>query len=174
MIGGVRPFLLLSLAVVAFGCGPGRSSSHFPGSSLVLISIDTLRADHLPAYGYTRVDTPAIDGLRRDSILFANAYSHCPLTLPSHVSILTGLLPPEHGVRDNLGYVYDEKAHPGLPSWLKARGYRTGAAVSAFVLRGATGLSASFDSYDDEIPMPEGAESAALAQRSGPETEARA
>src|SRR5512138_2811052 len=65
---------------------------------VILISVDTMRSDHLPAYGYRGVATPAIDALRRDSILFDRAYSHCPMTLPSHASILTGLLPTEHGV----------------------------------------------------------------------------
>lgn len=116
---------------------------------VIIISVDTLRADHLPVYGYDKGQTPAIDALRRDSILFGNAYSHCPMTLPSHVSILTGRLPFEHGVRNNLGYALDPKV-PTLPAALKAKGYATGAAVSAYVLRGSTGLGPAFDWYDDE------------------------
>ncbi|HWX25035.1 MAG TPA: sulfatase-like hydrolase/transferase, partial [Vicinamibacteria bacterium] len=166
---------LLFVAVVAFALAlscrsKDTDSPSFPGAPMVLISIDTLRADHLPAYGYGGVETPHLDALRKDAILFANAYSHCPLTLPSHVSILTGLLPPAHGVRDNLGYAFDGRKHPGLASFLKAKGYATGAAVSAYVLRGATGLSDSFDVYDDEIVVPPGSESASLAQRKGDET----
>jgi len=68
---------------------------------VILISIDTLRSDHLPMYGYSGVKTPALDALRGDSILFQNAWSHCPMTLPSHVSMLTGLLPTQHDVRNN-------------------------------------------------------------------------
>jgi choline-sulfatase len=162
-------FLLITL----MGCR-GAGDATFPGAPLVLISIDTLRADHLPAYGYKGVDTPNIDGLRKNAILFENAYSHCPLTLPSHASILTGLLPSDHGVRDNLGYRLDTQAHPTLAALLKAHGYATGAAVSAYVLRGGTGLADSFDFYDDEIPIPKGSESAALAQRRGGETAERA
>ena len=75
----------------------------FRGAPVVIISVDTLRADHLPAYGYRGVETPNLDALRKDAILFENAYSHVPLTLPSHASLFTGLLPPQHGVRDNLG-----------------------------------------------------------------------
>jgi choline-sulfatase len=170
---------LLFVAVVAFALAlscrsKDTDSPSFPGAPMVLISIDTLRADHLPAYGYGGVETPHLDALRKDAILFANAYSHCPLTLPSHVSILTGLLPPDHGVRDNLGYAFDGRKHPGLASFLKSKGYATGAAVSAYVLRGATGLSDSFDVYDDEIKVPPGSESASLAQRKGDETELRA
>ena len=64
------------------------------GTPIVLISVDTLRSDRLPAYGYGGVKTPAIDRLRRDGILFERAYTHIPLTLPAHTSLLTGLLPP--------------------------------------------------------------------------------
>ncbi|HYC92681.1 MAG TPA: sulfatase-like hydrolase/transferase [Thermoanaerobaculia bacterium] len=120
---------------------------------VILISIDTLRADRLPAYGYGKGSTPHIDALRRDGILFDNAYSHCPMTLPSHVSMLTGLLPTEHGVRNNLGYRFDAAKHTTLPQLLKARGYATGAAVSSYVLRADTGLGAVFDFYDDAIPV---------------------
>src|SRR5262245_56107369 len=97
--------LLLVLPLLA-GCARPPAvagSGTFCGRPVVLISIDTLRADHLPAYGDGGVATPAIDRLRQDSILFENAWSGCPLTLPSHSSLLTGLLPAAHGVRDNVG-----------------------------------------------------------------------
>ena len=137
----MRAPLLLVALVLPLGCGPRVPlAPSFPGAPVILISIDTLRADHLPAYGYSKVETPNIDALRRDSILFENAYSHCPLTLPSHLSMLTGLLPAEHGVRTNLGYRFDGDAHPTLARILRAQGYATGAAVSAYVLRGATGI----------------------------------
>jgi arylsulfatase A-like enzyme/Tfp pilus assembly protein PilF len=146
-----RALLLVSL-VLAAGCGPkGLPAPEFPGAPVVLISIDTLRADHLPAYGYAKVETSNIDALRRDSILFENAYSHCPLTLPSHLSLLTGLLPAEHGVRSNLGYRFDGGAHPTLARILRGHGYATGAAVSAYVLRGATGINDSFEDFDDSV-----------------------
>ncbi len=120
------------------------------GAPVVLISIDTLRSDRLPAYGYRNVETPAIDGLRRDAVLFERAYSHMPLTLPSHASIFTGLLPPEHGVRDNIGYRVEGDL-PYLPRLLKQAGYATGGAVSAFVLRADTGMASGFDFYDAEV-----------------------
>ena len=127
--------------------------STYENAPIILISIDTLRADRLPVYGYDKVATPNIDALRRDGVLFENAYSHCPMTLPSHVSMLTGLLPTEHAVRNNLGYRFDAAKHPTLPQLLKQRGYATGAAVSSYVLRADTGLGAAFDFYDDAIPV---------------------
>jgi tetratricopeptide (TPR) repeat protein len=139
--------------------------------SIILISIDTLRADHLHAYGYRGVATPNIDALARDGVIYQNAWSHCPLTLPSHLSMLTGLLPPEHGVRDNAGYRFDSKVHPTLASLLRDHGYATGAAVSAYVLRASTGANAGFDDYDDAIGIIDGAPLGAL-QRSGRTTEA--
>jgi arylsulfatase A-like enzyme len=123
-----------------------------PAAPIVLVSIDTLRPDHLPPYGYAGVETPAIDALRRDSVLFARAYSQVPLTLPSHVSILTGLLPPAHGVRDNGGFHLDASAHPTLPVLLHDAGYATGGFVSSFVLHPTTGIDAGFDVYDAGHP----------------------
>ncbi len=149
----MRKLALAALTLLAAGCGPegARRSAVPEGTPVVLVSIDTLRADRLPAYGYRGVATPAIDELRRDSILFERAYSHVPLTLPSHTSLLTGLRPPEHGVRDNVGYTIDAEKTPFLPAVLKRAGYATGAAVSSFVLRGGTGMSAGFDFYEDSI-----------------------
>ena len=166
------PFCLF-LAGLVSGCGGGTAHPTFPGAPVVLISIDTLRADHLSAYGYSGVQTPAIDALRRDAILYENAYAHGPLTLPSHVSIFTGLLPTQHGVRDNLGYGLDAKAHPTLAALLKERGYATGAAVSAFVLRRGTGLGDGFDFYEDAIERTRDSDALGLAQRPGGEAARR-
>lgn len=102
-------------------------------------------------YGYTGVQTPALDSFRRDAILFEQAWSHCPMTLPSHVSMLTGLLPTQHHVRNNIGYRFDPSRTASLPAILKQHGYTTGAAVSSFVLRGETGLAGIFDWYEDRI-----------------------
>jgi len=164
---------LLPVALLA-ACGgapPSRpvAAAHAP---VVIVSIDTLRADHLPAYGYQAVATPNIDALAAESILFENAYTHCPLTLPSHTSLLTGLLPPEHGVRNNIGYRLDAR-HATLASLLKAHGYATGAAVSAYVLRRTTGLDAGFEFYDD-VSTAAGSKAVGEVQRPGPETVRRA
>jgi len=123
---------------------------------VILISIDTLRSDRLPVYGYSKVETPAIDALAAEGIVFDRAYSNVPLTLPSHTSMLTGLLPPEHGVRNNVGYLYDAKKHPPITAMLRGAGYESAAMVSAYVLRGNTGLGAAFDFYDDAIASEAG------------------
>jgi arylsulfatase A-like enzyme/Flp pilus assembly protein TadD len=149
-----RHVTVLSI-VLLLGCN--RESARvdapatFSGAPVILISIDTLRADRLPAYGYRGVATPAIDALRQDSVLYENAYSHCPMTLPSHLSIFTGLLPYQHEVRNNLGYTFDGAKHDSLPAMLKRSGYATGAAISAYVLRSGTGVGPLFDFYDDRV-----------------------
>ena len=164
---------ILVLAGVA-GCTRSEPGLRFPQAPVVLISIDTLRADHLPAYGYKGVETPHLDRLRKDAILFENAYSHVPLTLPSHLTILTGLLPFEHGVRDNLGYHFDSASHPTLQRLLKDRGYATGGAISAWVLRAASGIGDGFDFYEDKLVAPSGTDAAGRVQRRGDETAALA
>ena len=140
---------------------------------VVVISIDTLRADHLPIYGYDAVKTPNLDALAADGMVFDSAWSHVPLTLPSHVSMLTGKLPAEHGVRSNIGYRFDAAAHETIPALLKKNGYATGAAVSAYVLRSSSGVGAAFDQYDDAIDSGEGGVVGEL-QRAGGRTVAAA
>lgn len=159
----------LALAAGAFVFQGCREHAATPGAPVIVISIDTLRADRLPAYGYRKVETPGLDRFRADSILCERAYSHYPMTLPSHVSILTGQIPPVHGVRDNVGYPLKAAGHPYLPRLLKQAGYETGAAVSSYVLRGETGLADSFDFYDDHFQGAPGA-TADTVQRRGDET----
>jgi len=167
----LRRFALLFLFAALACRKPETPAVRYSGAPVILISIDTLRADHLPAYGYKNVATPNIDKLRADGILFSHAYSHVPLTLPSHVSILTGELPPDNGVRNNIGFPFDAAKHPTLPQLLKKNGYATGAAVSAYVLRGNTGLAAAFDAYDDDVAVTAG-EALGKLRRPGMETEA--
>ena len=161
-------------ALGASGCGPRQTSGGggvgpFRDAPIVLISIDTLRSDHLPAYGYTRVETPAIDALRRDGVRFERAYSQVPLTLPSHCSILSGRLPGETGVRDNVGYRFDAARQQSLPIVLGRAGYATGGAVSAYVLRGETGVSQGFDMWDSHVAIQLAA-GLAQSRRPGAET----
>ncbi|MFA6955153.1 MAG: sulfatase-like hydrolase/transferase [Thermoanaerobaculia bacterium] len=163
------------LALVAFvlasalsfsACNRGARRRTYPGAPVILISIDTLRADRLPAYGYEHVETPNIDALRSDGVLFSDAYSQVPLTFPSHASLLTGLLPADNGVRNNIGYRLEDPKRPSIPTTLKAAGYATGAAISSYVLRSSTGLGALFDDYDDAI-VPKPGEPIGSLQRSG-------
>ncbi len=166
---------ILFAALLMGACARERTIpvESYPGAPVVLISIDALRSDHLPAYGYRHVRTPNIDAFRRDSVLFLSAWSHCPMTLPSHVSMLTGLLPVQHGVRDDVGFRFDGTVHDSLPSILRGHGYATGAAVSSSVLRGEAGLGPLFDVYDDAIEPQPGA-TLADPQRPGSVTERRA
>ena len=162
---------LIAAALLATACGrdaspgPGR----FPNAPVILISVDTLRADHLPAYGYRQVETPNIDALRRDSTLFERVYSHCPMTLPSHASMFTGALPTEHGVRNNIGYRFEGAKLRSLAEELRERGYATGAAVSSYVLRSDTGIDDGFEFYEDSIAVAT-AGATSEHQRSGRET----
>jgi len=115
--------------------------------NLLLITVDTLRADHLGVYGYAGAKTPNIDRLGRAGRLFSRAFAHVPLTLPSHISLLTGLLPLRHGVRDN-GYRFTSAA-PTLAESLKKGGFRTAAFVGSFPLDSRFGLDRGFEVYDD-------------------------
>jgi len=113
------------------------------------------------------VQTPAIDSLRRRSTLFSRAYSPIPLTLPAHASLVTGLLPSEHGVRDNSGYILGAEVET-LAETLTRRGYRTGASVSSYVLRQATGIAQGFEFYDDAVQI--GGRQGSSAERAGKDT----
>jgi choline-sulfatase len=117
--------------------------------NLILVSIDTLRADHVGVRGLT----PRLDALATKSVTFLSAWSQVPLTLPSHSSILTGLLPTHHGVRDNLGY---ELRAETLAETFKKNGFATGGFVSATVLRHETGIARGFDVFDEPIPTGSG------------------
>src|SRR6185436_10032312 len=117
----VRRSILLIASIVFASCARERVEAP-KRPSVILISIDTLRSDHLPAYGYRGVQTPNIDSFRSDAMLFERAYSHVPLTLPSHTTMFTGVLPAGNGVRDNLGFRLSPKI-PTLPELLKKNGY---------------------------------------------------
>lgn len=181
-------FFALFLALGLSGCGndsspsgtdrpaPTRSDAATPstearaaeglarGAPVIWISVDTVRSDRLPAYGYDAGSTPHIDSLVADGVLFERAWSPVPLTLPAHVSLFTGLLPSGHGVRDNVGYAVRLDLGADLLGRLRGLGYRTGAAVSAYPLSRqvgfaedsqADGSTATFDFFDDAHFRPE-------------------
>jgi choline-sulfatase len=173
----LAPVLLVSGLVLTLGCDRERNS--YPafargGQNLVLVTLDTLRADRLPAYGYRGIETPAIDAIAREGVRFTAAASTVPFTLPAHASILTGLYPPRHGVRENVGFVLADGV-PTLAERLRAGGYATAGFVSAFVLDGRWGIGRGFDHYFDDFD-PEQLQSANLAsaQRDGAEAVAAA
>ncbi|MEW6363099.1 MAG: sulfatase-like hydrolase/transferase [Acidobacteriota bacterium] len=131
--------------ILALSVSASRAASTAP-DHVVLISIDTLRADHLGCYDYEAVTSPAIDGLARDGTLFENAFTPVPLTLPAHASLLSGLYPTRTSVRDNGGYRVPESIELLSESLL---GFATGAFVSGFPLNKRFGLGQGFGVYDD-------------------------
>jgi arylsulfatase A-like enzyme len=117
------------------------------GPNVLLITIDTLRADHVGAYGASGAETPALDGLAAEGALFESSIAATPVTLPSHASILTGMTPPRHAVRQNGIYRLDE-SHQTLAERFRDAGYDTGAVIGAIVLEARYGLDQGFDFYD--------------------------
>ena len=120
--------------------------------NLVIVTLDTTRADRIGAYGSRDVETPAFDRLAAEGALFEQAVSVAPLTLPAHSSIFTGKFPPEHGVRDNGGFFLGADQLT-LAEILKDRGYRTGGFVAAYVLAGKWGINQGFDTYFDDFDL---------------------
>ena len=140
--------LLLSCAV---SCRSSNSRGAVRSApDVLLVTIDTLRADRVGVDGGPSGLTPALDALGRHGVVFLDATAHAPLTLPSHASILTGRYPTSHGIRDNSGYALAESV-PTLATLLHGAGYHTAAFVSSFVLRRSTGLARGFDVYDDRF-----------------------
>jgi choline-sulfatase len=121
-----------------------------PRLDVLLVTLDTTRADHIGAYGYAKAKTRHLDRLAAEGTRFEAVIAPAPITLPSHSSILTGLYPFEHGVRNN-GNFYLARRFETLATRLKAGGYRTGAFVSTFILDRRYGLDRGFDVYDDSM-----------------------
>ncbi|HZZ15467.1 MAG TPA: sulfatase, partial [Candidatus Sulfotelmatobacter sp.] len=116
--------------------------------NVILITIDTVRADHVGCYGAKNIQTPTLDALGRDGVIFERAISQVPLTWPSHAAILTGLYPFQNGVQDFTGQPLESRFR-SVAQAFKQQGYVTGAVVSAFVLDRSWGLARGFDFYDD-------------------------
>ncbi|MCJ7693509.1 MAG: sulfatase-like hydrolase/transferase [Sedimentisphaerales bacterium] len=129
--------------------------------NVVLISIDTCRADYLSCYGYPHKTTPNIDAIADTGIVFENVISPVPLTLPAHASMLTGTIPPYHGVHDNFNY-WLGSSNITLAETLKDNGFTTAAIISAFVMDSQFGLNQGFDTYQDrfqhQVNQPEASE----------------
>jgi arylsulfatase A-like enzyme/lipoprotein NlpI len=142
--------------------------------NVLLISIDTLRADRLSCYGYTANATPQLDRWAREGVLFSRAYTACPLTLPAHATVLTGTYPLYHGVRDNVGHRLPESAVTAAELF-REKGYRTAAILGAYVLASPFGTGQGFDLFDDDFgDLPEDPAQAVELQRPAPEVAERA
>ncbi|MEM7052394.1 MAG: sulfatase-like hydrolase/transferase [Acidobacteriota bacterium] len=146
----MKHLLLIVTLLVPFGSAGATPAADSGPLNLVLVTLDTLRADHLGAYGYQPARTPNFDTLAGRGVLFERCDTAAPITLPSHASILTGLEPPRHGVRDNGTFVLEE-SFDTLPEWLAKAGYDTGAAVSSVVLAKRYGLAQGVRRWDEEL-----------------------
>jgi len=144
---GGRPLALcvvLLLAALSAGCR-GRSRP-----DVLVITLDTTRADHLGSYGYSEPTTPVLDALAKDGAVFTKVYTTNPITLPAHSSLFTGTYPMFHGTRDNGTYVLRDDVTT-LAEVLSAQGYDTAAFVGSFVLDSRYGLNQGFGLYDDDV-----------------------
>lgn len=140
---------------------------------IILVTLDTLRADALGFMGNARVATPLLDRLAGQGRVFERAHAHNVVTLPSHTNILTGLYPYQHGIRDNEGFRLD-KSVPTLATRLKAAGWATAAFVAAYPLDSSFGLDRGFEVYDDAYPRGDRRTEFALPERRGDEVVAAA
>src|SRR5262249_21912410 len=142
--------VLTVVAALASCNTPSRDGRGVPRPSILLVTLDTTRADRLGCYGDADALTPRLDGLAATGTRFDAAYTPSPMTLPAHATLLTGLEPPEHGIRIN-----GRQRLPGSVSTvaeeLRSRGYRTGPVVAAYVLARRFGLDRGFEIYDDDL-----------------------
>jgi len=155
LIRPLRPLTFLAFFVsLAATSGCNRSDSPIPsaipGENVLLITLDTTRADRIGCYGHKAAKTPALDAIAARGLLFDNAIAQVPLTLPSHCALMTGRQPREFGIRVNNQAALGD-AHPTLAFIFKQRGYQTAAFVASFVLDSRFGLDRGFDLYDDEM-----------------------
>ena len=121
--------------------------------NLVVVTIDTLRPDHLHCYGYPNIETPNVDRVAQNGVLFENAVTQTPLTPPSHASMFTGLYPTSHHVRDTGGFILQPSSIT-LATILQQQGWDTAAFISSAVLKKLFGLNRGFAVYDDQMPKP--------------------
>jgi choline-sulfatase len=131
-----------------------EDASHLRRLNVVLVTIDTLRADRLGCYGYSKIETPNLDRFARKGVLFENAVAQAPLTAPSHASMFTGVYPTVHKVRDTGGFVL-QSSNTTLAEILQQQGWDTAAFIGASVLNKRFGFNQGFTIYDDEMPKPD-------------------
>jgi arylsulfatase A-like enzyme/Flp pilus assembly protein TadD len=146
------PVVAVGVVLAAAACSPPRPAPSTAARHLILVTIDTLRADRLGCYGSRDVTTPHLDRLASEGAMALHSTVHVPLTRPSHVSIFTGLYPAEHGIRDNVSPSLSPEV-PTLAVVLKAAGFRTAAFVSSIVVSAQSGLGRGFDTYSDHFDV---------------------
>ena len=164
---GAVALTAIGTALLLGRSGGGRPLG--PGLNVLLVTLDTTRADRLGCYGYRGAKTARLDRLAAEGVRFENAFADAPITLPSHASLLTGLYPFEHGVRNN-GNFYLPDRFETLATVLRRRGYRTAAFVSSFILDRRYGLARGFESYDDRMEETAALGSSGEAERRGDRT----
>ncbi len=157
--GRILAYMLFPAALAA-----ALTCTRTPRLNVLLISFDTTRADHLGCYGDSAATTPVLDSLAATGVRFAGACTAAPITLPAHATVLTGLYPPSHGVRNN-GTFRLSGALPTLAESFRAAGYSTAAFTGSFVLDHRYGLARGFDLYDDDMYHGGGRTTGVLAQR---------
>jgi len=158
-LAGAGAIVVAALIILAaLNMFSGASSQDFSALgdgaafNVLVITVDTIRADHIGAYGYSDVETPAMDALAREGVLFTRAYSPTPLTLPAHTSIFSGTYPLYHGVRDNGGYIVPDELTT-MAEIFEEQGYDTAAFIAAYVLDSRWGLNQGFDTYFDDFDL---------------------
>jgi arylsulfatase A-like enzyme/Tfp pilus assembly protein PilF len=180
----LRRAVLVALGVVVLAAGWSILAGRFAGvrllppkspRHLLLVSLDTVRADHLGSYRYPAAQTPRIDALAASGLRFEHASTVAPLTLPAHSSLMTGTFPAWHGVRDNGGFYLDDDQLT-IAEILRDKGFRTGGFIGAFVLDRRWGISQGFDRYFDDFDLDKYSDASAMdmIQRPGGEVVDRA
>ena len=159
---------MVSVCLALFVCSCDREGNcdSAKAKHVILISIDTCRADHLSCYGYGHETTPGIDSIAKKSAVFENTISTAPFTLPAHTSMLCGTVPAYHGVHDNFRYQVDT-SNLTVAEVMQQHGYRTVAIVSSFVMDSQFGLDQGFDTYHDQFVQ--GDKSGSVNERCGEE-----
>src|SRR3954471_4334673 len=170
---GATVCALAACAVLTAACHRVPEVRRDPAQNILLVTIDTLRADAIGASGNRTVATPWIDRLAAGGVRFTAAHASTVVTLPSHANILSGRYPFRHGVRENAGFRFPATVET-MATELKARGFRTGAFVSAFPLDARFGLTRGFDVYDDRFPKGEANTAFRVPERPGTATVAAA
>lgn len=150
--------IFIFMIVLAIPNSSGAKEKKAPPLNILMITIDTLRADHLGCYGHRKIKTPQIDGLAKGGVLFEHAFTPTPTTLPAHASLFTGTYPLAHGIKNNGAFSLSPSALT-LAEQLKGSGYKTAAFVSSIVLDSRFGLDQGFEIYNDdlitEVDLPE-------------------